>query len=75
MINNTVEPTANYLDGLWKFFASIKLTIVVLLTLAALSIVGTLIPQNQSPADYFNAFGPFLYQVLNTLDVFNMYQS
>ena len=67
--------TANYFDSLWKFFASIKLTVVVLLSLAALSIIGTLIPQNQSPADYFNAFGPFLFQVLTTLDIFDMYHS
>jgi cytochrome c biogenesis protein len=67
--------SANYTESLWKFFASVKLTVVVLLTLAILSIVGTLIPQNQSPADYFNAFGPFLYQVLSVLDIFDMYHS
>ncbi|MGD9366193.1 MAG: cytochrome c biogenesis protein ResB [Desulfobacteraceae bacterium] len=65
----------NYIESFWKFFASVKLTVVVLLSLAALSIVGTLIPQNESPAEYFRAFGPFLYQVLFTLDIFDMYHS
>ena len=35
---------ANYLDSLWKFFASVRLTVVVLLSLAILSIIGTLVP-------------------------------
>ena len=75
MMNDKTKVTANYLDSLWTFFASVKLTVVVLLLLAALSIIGTLIPQNQSPADYFKAFGPFLFQVLTTLDIFDMYHS
>lgn len=74
-MNQRPEISAGYLSSLWKFFASIKLTVVVLLSLAALSIIGTLIPQNQSPDEYFRAFGPFMYQVLTTLDVFDMYRS
>lgn len=69
------EISTGYLSSLWKLFASIKLTVVVLLSLAALSIIGTLIPQNKSADEYFHAFGPFLYQVLNTLNVFDMYHS
>lgn len=69
------EISAGYMSSLWKFFASLKLTVVVLLSLAALSIIGTLIPQNQTPAEYFKAFGPFLYQVLAILDIFDMYHS
>lgn len=63
----------NFLGSLWRFFASIRLTVVVLLSLAVLSIIGTLIPQNQSPADYFRIFGAFLYQLMSTLDIFDMY--
>ena len=33
------------LDALWDLFASIKLTVVILILLAATSVVGTLIPQ------------------------------
>lgn len=65
----------NLLGSLWRFFASIRLTVVVLLSLATLSIIGTLIPQNQSPADYFRIFGPFLYQLMSTLDIFDMYHA
>ena len=74
-MNKDNHVTGNYLGSLWSFFASIRLTVVVLLSLAALSIIGTLIPQNESPAEYFRAFGPFLFQVLDTLDVFDMYHS
>lgn len=74
-MGNESRVSANYFDSLWKFFASVKLTVVVLLSLAVLSIIGTLIPQNQSPAEYFKAFGPFKYQLLATLDIFDMYNS
>ena len=74
-MNPETQFKADFLESLWTFFASIRLTVVVLLSLAALSIIGTLIPQNQNPADYFQAFGPFLYQVLATLDVFDMYHA
>jgi cytochrome c biogenesis protein len=74
MVKDT-DIKGNYIESLWTFFASVKLTVVVLLSLAALSIIGTLIPQNESPAEYFQAFGPFLYQVFFTLDIFDMYHS
>ena len=51
---------ADPLNKIWDFFTSVRLTIVILLTLAATSIIGTLIPQNQEPAAYFQAFGGFL---------------
>ena len=44
----------------WIFFASVKLTVVLLLTLAVTSILGTLIPQNETPAAYVRAFGEVL---------------
>ncbi|PIP37147.1 MAG: cytochrome C biogenesis protein ResB [Desulfobacterales bacterium CG23_combo_of_CG06-09_8_20_14_all_52_9] len=60
---------------IWDFFSSVRLTVVLLLTLAATSIIGTLIPQNASPADYFQAYGPFLFRLFSILDVFDMYHS
>jgi len=74
-MNKNQHVSGNYLASLWSFFASIRLTVVVLLSLAALSIIGTLIPQNESPAQYFSAFGPFLFRVMETLDIFDMYRS
>ncbi len=60
---------------IWDFFSSVKLTIVILLSLAATSIVGTLIPQNEDPAAYFQAFGVYLFRLFNILDLFDMYHS
>lgn len=62
-------------NPLWKFFCSVKLTIVLLLSLAATSIIGTVIPQNQNPEAYFNAYGPFPYQLLSVLGIFDMYHA
>jgi cytochrome c biogenesis protein len=54
-MNKNGQISGNYLASLWSFFASIRLSVVVLLSLAALSIIGTLIPQNESPAQHFRA--------------------
>ena len=59
----------------WKFFASVKLTVLLLLTLAATSVIGTVIPQNESPQAYRQAFGDFLYRLFDILDIFDMYHS
>jgi cytochrome c biogenesis protein len=74
-MNKDQQVTGNYIASLWSFFASVRLTVVVLLSLAALSIIGTLIPQNESPAQYFSTFGPFLFRIMDTLDIFDMYRS
>jgi cytochrome c biogenesis protein len=62
-------------QSIWKFFASLRLTIIVLLSLAVTSIIGTLIPQNESPAAYFRAYGEFVYRLFDVLDLFDMYHS
>ena len=62
-------------NPLWKFFCSVKLTIVLLLSLATTSIIGTVIPQNQNPEAYLNAYGMFRYQLLSVLGIFDMYHA
>lgn len=69
------EVSADPLNSIWKFFTSVKLTVVLLLTLAATSVIGTLIPQNKSPMEYRQAFGDFLYRLFDVLDVFDMYHA
>jgi cytochrome c biogenesis protein len=69
------EVSADTIQSIWKFFASLRLTIIVLLTLAVTSIIGTLIPQNESPAAYFRTYGEFLYRLFDVLDLFDMYHS
>jgi cytochrome c biogenesis protein len=65
----------NYLNKIWKFFTSIKLSVVLLLTLAVTSIFGTIIPQNENPAAYFRAYGDFFYRLCKVFDLFDMYHS
>ena len=67
--------SADPYSKIWNFFTSVKLTIVLLLSLATTSIIGTLIPQNEDPQAYFQAFGSVLYQLFNLLDLFDMYHS
>ena len=52
---------------------SVKLTVVLLLSIAATSIIGTIIPQNENPAVYFRAYGEFFYKLFDLLGIFDMY--
>ena len=69
------ETSNGPLESIWKFFTSVRLTLVLLLTLAATSIIGTLIPQNESPQAYLKAFGAFLYRFFDLLGFFDLYHS
>jgi cytochrome c biogenesis protein len=69
------EVSGNPLNGIWKFFASVKLTVSLLLTLATTSIIGTVIPQNENPAAYFHEYGETLYKLFDFLNIFDMYHS
>lgn len=62
-------------NPLWKFFCSVKLTVVLLLSLALTSIIGTVIPQNESPDTYLHAYGAFRFQLFDTLGILDMYHS
>ncbi|MFO7859833.1 MAG: cytochrome c biogenesis protein ResB [Desulfosalsimonas sp.] len=72
---NASTPQAAFMDRIWDFFASVRLSVVLLLSLAVTSIIGTVIPQNADPSVYARKFGPDLYSVLDALSIFNMYQS
>lgn len=62
-------------NPVWKFFVSVKLTVFLLLSLAATSVIGTVIPQNADPEAYFHKFGPFLFRLFEVLDIFDMYHA
>ena len=62
-------------DGLIDFLASIKLSVVILLLLATTSIIGTLLPQNQSPEEYLHSLGEMRYRLFDFFDLFDMYHS
>ncbi|MFV9690345.1 MAG: cytochrome c biogenesis protein ResB, partial [Desulfobacteria bacterium] len=64
-----------FTEGLSAFFASVKLTIVLLIALAATSIIGTVIPQNEDASAYFQRYGEVFYKIFKFLDIFDMYHS
>ncbi len=69
------EVPPNLLKRIWRFFATVKLTVVVLLSLAFTSIIGTVIPQNQTSGAYLDAFGEKLFRIFSLLNFFDMYHS
>lgn len=72
---SAMRPAQDYIQRLWNFFTSVKLSVILLLILAATSIIGTIIPQNETPEKYIQAFGEVLYKIFNVFDFFDMYHS
>jgi cytochrome c biogenesis protein len=62
-------------NSLWKAFASVKLTLVLLILLAVTSIFGTLIPQQESAMELAQRLSPGLVNLLGSLQVFDLYHS
>ncbi len=60
---------------IWDFFSSVKLAIFTLCTLAATSIIGTIIPQGEPSAFYVKNFGAQTAHFFQVLDIPNMYYS
>ena len=58
----------------WKFFASVKLAIVLLILLAVASVIGTLIPQGRPPAEYAARYGQ-LAGLFTGLQLTSLYHS
>ncbi|MCF8144292.1 MAG: cytochrome c biogenesis protein ResB [Deltaproteobacteria bacterium] len=59
----------------WDFFASVKLAIVLLIVLAIVSILGTLIPQQQGAAQFAGRLSPGTLRFFTALDLFDVYHS
>jgi cytochrome c biogenesis protein len=62
-------------NQLWDFFSSVKLAIFTLCSLALTSIVGTIIPQDESAAFYVEKFGAKTAHFFQVLDIPEMYYS
>ncbi len=63
------------LDALYRFFSSVKLAIVILIALAATSIIGTIIEQQANPEKYLQEYGQFTYKIFKFLGFTNVYHS
>ncbi len=69
------EKEGSFTERIWSFFASVKLSVVLLIVLAATSIIGTVIPQNADPAGYFQSYGEVFCKIFKFLGLFDMYHS
>src|SRR5512136_625181 len=69
------EKEEGFLEILLNLFRSLKLTITLLILLAVLSIIGTIITQNATSAEYIQRYGVDLYNILNFFNLFDMYRS
>lgn len=63
------------LDKIWRFFSSVKLAIVLILSIVATAIIGTVIQQGLPVEEYMQHYGTSTYKFLNFLDLFDMYHS
>ncbi len=59
----------------WNLFASLRLTIFLLILLATTSILGTIILQQGTPQQYLAEYGPNLASILDFFGLFDMYHS
>lgn len=70
------KESADFLESIWDFFSSIRLTVVMLLLLAGTSVIGTVIPQNNERAIlHFRENYELVYSVFVALNIFDMYHS
>ncbi|WP_266278066.1 cytochrome c biogenesis protein ResB [Methylophaga sp. OBS3] len=58
-----------------QFLGSMELAITLLLTLAIASVIGTVLQQNQPYTDYVIKFGPFWFEVFETLGLYDVYSA
>lgn len=59
----------------WNIFSSLRLTIFLLILLAATSVLGTVILQKGTPQQYLAEYGPNLARILDFFGLFDMYHS
>lgn len=62
-------------QSIWDFFCSLKLTMFTLITLAVISIIGTVIPQGTPPPEYLHTISQNKLKLYKSLGFFDMYHS
>jgi cytochrome c biogenesis protein len=62
-------------DKVWKFFSSVKLAVVLLIILAIVSVIGTVIQQNESPEKYLTEYSQATVQLFEMIGFFDMYHT
>lgn len=65
----------SFIDSLWDFLCSLKLTLFTLIMLAVTSIIGTVILQKRTDAEYLQMYSEKVVRLFKALDFFDMYNS
>lgn len=69
------HPEHSWGKALIDFFASLRLTIFLLIILSITSIFGTVIPQGEIPHEYLHGINQTKLKLYQALDLFDMYHS
>jgi cytochrome c biogenesis protein len=62
-------------NDIWDLLCSVKLTIFILVLLAATSIIGTIIPQEGVDGQFIKELGPVMAKLVIKLELYDMYHS
>ncbi len=62
-------------SGLWSFFTSVKLTLVLLTLIVVLAVVGTLVPQREAAFELSGSLSPGIFAFLSKAQIFDLYRS
>jgi len=62
-------------SGIWSFFASVQLAMVLLLLIAFFALVGTLVPQREAAVELAGRMTPGLSSFLQKIQIFDLYHS
>ena len=77
MTSDAVKKSSRHTTGrlLLEFMGSMNLAITLLVTVGIASIVGTVLKQNEPYQNYIAKFGPFWFEVFNTLGLYDVYSA
>lgn len=70
---STKKPS--FIESVWDFFCSLKLSISLLIGLALTSIIGTVVPQGNIPPEYMQSISASKFKLYQSLSFFDMYHS
>ena len=62
-------------SGIWSFFSSVQLAIVLLSLIAFFALVGTLVPQREAAVEMAARVSPGLFSFLQKIQIFDLYHS
>ena len=65
----------DFINSIWTFFTSMKVAVILILILAAVSVIGTVIPQQHQQGFYESHYELFWYKTIMSLGFNDLYNS